>query len=223
MSQPGHKFVVILGAGLQGSCVALELARRGMKVVLLDQDEIPMNRASLRNEGKVHLGLVYANDRTSATASLILQGALHFNYLLARWLGSAINQLNYSTPFNYLVANDSLLTADDLAKHYSAVESEYHRQLAQHPHLDYLGKRPERIYRLLSLEELASHVRLSCFQAGFQTPELAIDPEQLAILIRQAIHLSPRIQFLPSHRVKRVERVISHNGDWSLWGCCYSL
>jgi glycine/D-amino acid oxidase-like deaminating enzyme len=49
---PQHKPVVILGAGLQGCCVALELALRGIGVFLLDQDEIPMNRASLRNEGK---------------------------------------------------------------------------------------------------------------------------------------------------------------------------
>src|SRR4029450_3670851 len=104
-----HAPVVILGAGLQGSCVALELAQRGVEVVLVDQDEIPMNRASLRNEGKIHLGLVYANDRTLATATLVLQGALHFHYLLAKWLGSAVDQLSYSIPLDHLVATYSRL------------------------------------------------------------------------------------------------------------------
>ena len=221
---PQHKPVVILGAGLQGSCVALELALRGIEVFLLDQDEIPMNRASLRNEGKVHLGLVYAKDRTLVTAILVLQGALHFHYLLARWLGPAIDQFSCSTPFNYLVANDSLLTAEELAKHYSAVESEYHRYLAQYPQLNYLGKRPERLYRCLTADELAIDFQPERFQAGFQTAELAVDPEQLAILVRQAINLSSRIQFLPSRRIKAVERVnglfriegTGHEGVWHI-------
>jgi hypothetical protein len=215
---PQHQRVVVLGAGLQGSCVALELAERGIEVVLLDQDEIPMNRASLRNEGKVHLGLVYANDRTLATASLVLQGGLHFHYLLAKWLGPAIHQLSCSTPFNYLVANDSLLSPDELARHYSAVESEYHRRLTQHPRLNYLGKRPERLYRRLTPDRLAIHFQPARFQAGFQTTELSIDPEQLAILVRRAINLSPNIQFLPSRRIKAVERV---NGFFRIEGICY--
>src|SRR5262249_31158387 len=62
--------VLILGAGLLGSGVALELARQGHEVTLLDQDARAMNRASLRNEGKIHLGLIYANDASLATALL---------------------------------------------------------------------------------------------------------------------------------------------------------
>ena len=52
--------IAVLGAGLQGACIALELARRGHEVDLIDQDVQPLNRASLRNEGKIHLGFVYA-------------------------------------------------------------------------------------------------------------------------------------------------------------------
>ena len=33
-----------------------------------EQDPVALNRASLRNEGKIHLGLVYAADRPLATA-----------------------------------------------------------------------------------------------------------------------------------------------------------
>ena len=70
--------VWVVGAGLQGCAIALELAHRGQPVVLLDQDALPMNRASLRNEGKMTLPLFrvalnprftrpfYAVPRTSA-------------------------------------------------------------------------------------------------------------------------------------------------------------
>ena len=37
-----------------------------------------MNRVSLRNEGKIHLGLIYANDPTFKTARLQLTGGLRF-------------------------------------------------------------------------------------------------------------------------------------------------
>src|SRR6185369_7227383 len=114
--------VVVLGAGLQGAGVALELARRGVPVSLVDQDSLPMNRASLRNEGKIHLGFIYANDRSLATASLQLEGALRFRSILARWIGRGDEWLVRSTPFYYLVARDSVVAPDRLAEHYSAVE-----------------------------------------------------------------------------------------------------
>ncbi len=40
--------VLVLGAGLQGAGVALELARRGIPVTVVEQDEVALNRASLR-------------------------------------------------------------------------------------------------------------------------------------------------------------------------------
>jgi hypothetical protein len=45
-----------------------------------------MNRASLRNEGKIHLGLIYANDPSRETAFLQLRGALRFRRTLTRWI-----------------------------------------------------------------------------------------------------------------------------------------
>jgi len=76
--------VAVLGAGLQGAGVALELARRGIETTLVERDALAMNRASLRNEGKIHLGLIYANDTTHETAFLQLRGALRFRAILAR-------------------------------------------------------------------------------------------------------------------------------------------
>jgi len=210
-----HQPIVILGAGLQGACIALELARRGIEVVLLDQDDKPINRTSLRSEGKIHLGLVYANDHTFATAALMLQGSLHFHYLLSKWLGSAIDQLSYSTPFYYLVADDSILSLDELANHYAAVETEYHRLLTQAPQLNYLGKLPGKLYRPLATTELATYFQASLLQGGFQTAELAVDTEQLAIIVRHEIDRSPTIQFLPSRQVKAVER---GNGSFYIEG-----
>ena len=107
--------IAIIGAGLTGCCAALELARLGHGVTLIEQDLLPMNRASLRNEGKIHLGLIYANDPTLATARLQLRAALRFRPLLERWLGTRVARIGVSTPFDYLMARDSLRGPERLA------------------------------------------------------------------------------------------------------------
>lgn len=113
--------VVVLGAGLAGASVALELAARDVPVVLIERDTLACNRASLRNEGKIHLGFIYAGDATLATASLQLQGALQFARLMRRWLGPAAGSLDRSTPFHYVVARDSILRPDALEAHYAHI------------------------------------------------------------------------------------------------------
>jgi hypothetical protein len=113
---------LILGAGIQGICIALELAKKGKKVIILDQDHIPFNRASLRNEGKVHLGIVYMNDQTFATQKIMLRGALVFRKYLERWIGPKSYELGLSNPFNYLVAKDSFLSLTQLAKKYQQLD-----------------------------------------------------------------------------------------------------
>ncbi len=196
--------MLIVGAGLLGSCIALELARRKMRVVLLDQDSQPMNRASLRNEGKIHLGLIYANDATFETARLQLSGALRFRRLLERWIGEAASRLRTSNSFMYLVARDSVLNSDALAQHYSRVEDEYRAQRRSDRKLDYLGTRPRTLARRLA--KIPRDFAADLLQAVFATPELAIDTDQLARVIRRAVRASRFIEFRGTHRVRNIER-----------------
>jgi len=207
--------VVVLGAGLTGAGAALELARQGVDVVLINQDETPVNRASLRNEGKIHLGCIYAKDTSLDMAKLQLDGALRFRSLLSRWIGDKAGQLRLSTPFIYLVARDSLSTPEQLAQHYDAVDAAYRHALAEDKALDYLGLRPDHLYHPLDLAKLPSCVDPRHFSAAFHTEERAIDTEQLAQLLRAAIASSPHIRFLPQHKVKAVER---RDGHFSIEG-----
>ena len=70
--------VGILGGGHQGCCVALALAERGIDVTVFDRNDELLSRAAVANEGKVHLGYMYANDPSLATARLMMQGAFAF-------------------------------------------------------------------------------------------------------------------------------------------------
>ena len=216
--------VTVMGAGLTGSCVALELASRGFSVALVDQDRFPMNRASRRNEGKIHLGLIYAADASFATSDLQLRGALSFSQLLTRWLGDAAGRWRLSTPFAYLVAQDSLIGPEDLEAHYTMVEDAYHRHLKETPSLSYLGARPERLAWRLSSEELDGRLNRNMLSAAFGTNELAVDTDQLADLVTAAITAAPRINFWSGYKVREIDRKSGHfkvsgdgpDGYWTL-------
>jgi len=205
-NRQAHMRVAVLGAGLTGAGTALELARHAIPVTLIDQDPWPMNRASLRNEGKIHLGLIYANTGTLDTATLQLKGALRFRRLLARWLGSDANRLRRSTPFWYVVANDSLLTPDQLSEHYDALERVYSQSIREDESLDYLGERPRKLWEPCSRTQMNERFRSDRLLASFATAEVAIDTNELARLVRAAIAASPYIQLMPGHRVRGVSR-----------------
>src|SRR5262245_28833608 len=79
--------IAVLGAGLQGACAALALAAAGHTVDLYEREAQAMARASLNNEGKIHLGFVYARDTSLRTAHVMLAGAASFLPLLRCWIG----------------------------------------------------------------------------------------------------------------------------------------
>lgn len=194
--------IAILGAGLTGCSAALELAGRGHEVVLIDQDARPMSRASLRNEGKIHLGMIYANEATAATGLLQLRAALRFRGLLRRWLGEAVDRIHTSTPFDYVVAPDSLLAPTTLAAFYERIEAAYRAEIVADPALDYLGLRPVRLFATVTPDEAARHLSPGSFQAVFRTAERSIDTDDLAARVRVAIAAAPGIRFLGGHEVR---------------------
>lgn len=184
---------VVIGAGLTGSGIALELARNNKSVVLLEQDENPFNRASLRNEGKIHLGLIYAADLTGQTGVLQLKGALQFYSILKSWIGDRINNIEISAPFTYLIENSSLVGEEHLSRHYENLEQAYRGLLAEDPQLSYLGGRPSWLARSTELEQLGSTFKTSRFKGAFATNEKAVNTDHLAEEITIALKGSKQI------------------------------
>lgn len=200
-----RRFVVV-GAGLQGCGIALELARRGKSVLLIERDSRPMNRASLRNEGKIHLGLIYAADRSHESARLQLQGALSFRSILRSWLGDRVALIGLSSPFVYLVSRHSLLEAGELQAHYDAMAHAYRAALAADPSVDYLGSRETRLAWPIPLHGLGPDFDCSRFTAAFETVERAIDTDDLAREITTAVTTHPAIDFLPNSLVTGISQ-----------------
>lgn len=77
--------IAVLGAGLQGVLCALELAERGHRLVIFDAAGGDLKRASLHNEGKIHLGYVYGKDASNQTVIPMPEGVSRFAESLARW------------------------------------------------------------------------------------------------------------------------------------------
>jgi glycine/D-amino acid oxidase-like deaminating enzyme len=200
--------VIVLGAGIQGVCAALALAGRGCPVTLIDEAPVPMSRASFVNEGKIHLGHVYANDPTFETPRLMLHAAMSFAPLLERFTGASMDwPALRASPFQYLVASDSQLTVDQLLAHYARLDAAYHDLLRENQSsgktAHYLGTQPAVLTQQVSLPSSVNRER---FAAAFATAEMAIDPRRLREILARAVDGSPLITTLYGHHVEDIRR-----------------
>ncbi|MDA7424476.1 FAD-dependent oxidoreductase [Thalassococcus lentus] len=177
--------IAIIGAGLQGSLCALALAERGARIALFDAADAPMSRASLWNEGKIHLGYIFANDAPDRTARLMARGSGAFSQVIARYAKVKDLHQNLSAPFVYRVMPDSLLTPAQLKMRYAAIDNEVSAHCQ-----DYLGLGPIAPARIVAEGEGQS---LHGAVALFQTQERSIDPNYLARIIRAALRDHPGI------------------------------
>jgi glycine/D-amino acid oxidase-like deaminating enzyme len=201
---PARSTVAVLGAGIQGACAALAVAQRGHAVVLVDQAPRCLDRASLRNEGKIHLGHVYARDASFATADLILRGALSFAPLLDDWTPDEIDWAALrSNPFCYLVARDSQVGEEQLHAHYSRIEATAVELQSADPRLHYLGRSLDRLWRPAAAPRQVNPA-LVC--AAVRTPEASVDLVGLRSSIADALDASDHIDQHYGHRVDRVVR-----------------
>jgi hypothetical protein len=192
--------VAVLGAGLQGCCVALALADRGINVVLFERNNSILSRTAIANEGKIHLGWMYAADQSLSTAKTMMEGALAFAPFLQRYLGIAPETLATSQPAAYVVHRDSQHSVDEVRAYFAAV----HRSI-----LDVSASRPDAYFgrdlsvapRQWTADELATAFDPEHALAAFESPEIAIDPVDLARRIAQVIAAHPRIELRLGHEV----------------------
>jgi len=198
--------VVVIGAGIQGACIAFALAERGISCTLLEQESAPMTQASTHNEGRVHLGLIYPMDPSGRTAPQMLRAGLEFAPILRRWVGPGIDKLAPSTPLWFCIERDSLMSADELEAFYDDLSSTA-RDLLDEPGVerDYMGTRPRSLARRLDRDETDPWIRTDRFQAVFEGAERSYPTADLAVIVRAALHAHPLIELRCGHRVREAE------------------
>ncbi|MCG8460517.1 MAG: FAD-binding oxidoreductase [Holophagales bacterium] len=195
----GGSTICVLGAGIQGSCLALALARRGYGVDLVDRRDRPMSGTSVNTEGKIHLGFVYANDPRRETHRLMIRGSLSFALGLRRIAEIEPSLYSSGVRFLYAVPRESQLDVAAIEAHFQQVERDV-RSIQSTMGPDYLGRRLDRVVRPLSTAELGRHFAPDTVQAAFETAEEAVDTLALAARLRDAIAANPRIRFFGSTR-----------------------
>ena len=201
-----HLRIAILGAGNTGTCAALELARRGYRVDLYDENDGPVRRASFHNEGKIHVGILYAKDASRRTAELMITGAFAFAELLDRWVGFDADRMQISTPFHYAVHKGTMVDVDALKAHYAQCQrifDDVHRATGSL----YLGL--DRALRIEEISDVEREAMVSSehFVTIFRTSERAVDPRTVAPLLREAALGEPRINGVWRARISAVNRV----------------
>lgn len=198
-----NKNIAILGAGGAGCCAALELANRGYSVCLFEKNPVAISEASYVNEGKIHLGFIYAMDTSLRTAQKMIDGALVFESNLQRWIDyKACDAI--SSPFYYGVHRESLLNVDGLLAHYQRC-SDYYEERANQLGLDYLGMSSGCQFQLTAERNFPEAINPEYIPTIIETSEYAVDPRCVADSLRQAVLDHSGITFHPGHTVMSIE------------------
>src|SRR5688572_10701227 len=184
--------VGVLGGGLQGCCVALALADRGAEVTLFDRNPSLIMRAGVANEGKIHLGYMYAGDPSLQTARTMMTGALAFEPFLRRHLGSASPALRTSVPAIYVVHRDAQASPEAIGRYLMRVHELVAERSAPGAS-DYFGLDLQPPPRRLSSAEREARFNGELAVEAYETAEVAINPTVVAETLREHIAGHSRI------------------------------
>jgi glycine/D-amino acid oxidase-like deaminating enzyme len=197
--------VGVLGGGLQGCCAALALAERGAEITLFDKNDALLSRAAVANEGKIHLGYMYAGDPTLSTAKTMMAGALSFAPFLERYLGQPVHSFSVSVPATYVVHRDSQQSAEDVFAYLRTVHALIN-EAAEGRNQAYFGRNLQAALRRWSAAEKGSEFDPAIALAAFSTPEIAINPSALAQSLQECIASHPLIEVRCSRTIVGAEQ-----------------
>jgi 2-polyprenyl-6-methoxyphenol hydroxylase-like FAD-dependent oxidoreductase len=196
--------IAVLGGGILGVCTALELADRGYRVVLFERNSELVSEASLHNEGKLHLGFVYAADPSFRTAQRMIDGASRFMATLRRWVPEAGIQALPARPFDYVVHRETMTTVCQIEAHFARVAGSVEKLRREQPLAGACDPaRPP--WRRLDDDELAARYSPEVIVAAYETCEVAVDAWVLAQHLRAAARAQPRIELVMNAKVERVD------------------
>jgi hypothetical protein len=197
------KQVAVLGAGIMGAATALLLARRRVGVTLFDAADQPFSKASRWNEGKIHLGYLYAADPSLETARRILPGGLAFKELTEDLIGCSLDEAITPSDDIYVIHRNSVADVDRTAGYFQAVASLVMSHGDAGRYLVPVGRaRP----RCLSRSELDADYDTSQVVAGFQVPERSVSTRWVADRFIDALSAARCIEQRMGTRVTAVHR-----------------
>jgi hypothetical protein len=195
-----------------GSSLALFLARKGVQVTLIDALSKPFSCASRWNEGKVHLGYLYAADPSLKTARALIPGGLAFKRLTEELIGMPLDPVTTGEDDIYLVHRDSIIQSDVMEQYFEAVSALVRDASAAS---DYLVDASASASRSLSRAELEELTDTDVVVAGFRVVERSVWTGWVADRYVDALLAEPRIELMLNTQVNGVRRAgTSVDGRW---------
>jgi glycine/D-amino acid oxidase-like deaminating enzyme len=191
--------VAVLGAGIMGSSVALFLSRRGARVVLFDAAQAPFSGASRWNEGKIHLGYLYARDASMETARAVLPGGLVFKALTEELIGCSLDPAVTVEDDLFLLHRDSVVSVDQTQHYFETLT----KLLRAHPQANqYLVSLSDTSVRPLSAVELDAVTDTRLVRAGFRVSERSVRTSWVADRFVDALGAEAGIEMALGRRVR---------------------
>ena len=204
--------VAVLGAGIMGCSVAIQLARRGFDVTVFDRETAPMAAASRWNEGKIHLGYIYGADPTLDTARHLLTGGLLFADRLRELIDADLNDHVTADDDIYLVHRDSVVGPEVLRPKFDAISS----LVREHPDASrYLVDVSDARTVEIGADELPTLAGPDIV-AGFRVPERSVETQWVADRLVGATASTPRLVLRLGTVVVGVQERGGPTGPWSV-------
>ncbi|MCX7684966.1 MAG: FAD-binding oxidoreductase [Acetobacteraceae bacterium] len=197
--------IAVLGAGIMGSCTALMLAEAGFEAVLFDAAPAPLCGASRWNEGRVHLGFVYAADPSLSSARAMIPGGLAFVPLLERLIGRSLAGAGGPEEDVFLVHRRSVVGPEAIGAYYQAVVGLLHE-----------AGLASAFARPLSAGELAAMTCSEEVAAGFAVSERSVDTRWVADRLAEALAAAPRLSLRTGVRILAAAPEESEDGPWRI-------
>ena len=193
-----------------GCSVAIQLARRGFDVTILDREPAPMAAASRWNEGKIHLGYLYAADPTLATAQHLLTGGMLFEDRLRELIDVGLDGHVTADDDIYFVHRKSVVGPEILRPKFGAISE----LVREHPDasrylVDVSGARAAEI----ASDELRTLAGADIV-AGFRVPERSVDSQWVADRMSAAAASTTAVSFRLGTAVVGVDALSGTTGEW---------
>ena len=193
-----------------GCATALFLTRSGARVTLFDAAASPFTGASRWNEGKIHLGYLYAGDPSLATAARVQPGGLAFARLTEELIGTSIAPVVSEQDEIYLVHRDSVTSVAAAAAYYDAVAALVRSQPDAAGYLAPAVVAPAR----LSPVDLERTCVTREILAGFRVAERSVSTPWVADRFVAAVAADPAIEARMHTRIAGVSPVDAADGPW---------
>ncbi len=199
---PKVRKVAILGGGIMGCSLAIELARRGIGSVVFEAAPDVLSGASRWNEGKIHLGYMYSADTSLQTAKKILPGGLVFRPIIESLIETPIGDHVTQADDVFLCHTGSVVPADGMAAHFRKIDA----LVAEHPDAhSYPGPLRAAGARQLSSDELRELTGSPLITAGFRVPERSVATGWVADRLAASVHANRLVELRTACTVTGVE------------------